>query len=332
MAACNYVACRKVKKVSGRNEMSGMEDTNTNGLNTGVSGDGLAPLSARLNAAEKRKEGPGIFLPVIGVIGAAAVAYITFYTIANGDGTLFPEKKEMPVSAPVVAAPPIAMSVPAWLANIDATLKSSFAWLSLGLNGQSIIVSGEADDEATKLSALKEVTTAVQALPEGANTLIIDNIKVKGSTLTPVGAGLAAIGDAPNAVACENAFTATMAGRTINFSTSGATIGGDNASLLDTLTAVATACKAHKIEINGHTDSVGKPEENQILSQQRADAVKAYWTTKGVAAAGLVATGFGESKPIEPVADETANERNRRIEFSVTNFEAAGAATPEPMK
>jgi outer membrane protein OmpA-like peptidoglycan-associated protein len=81
---------------------------------------------------------------------------------------------------------------------------------------------------------------------------------------------------------------------------------------------VATACKAHKIEIGGHTDSVGKPENNQALSQKRADAVKAYWTAKGVAAAGLVATGFGETKPLEAVGDETANEKNRRIEFTVT--------------
>jgi outer membrane protein OmpA-like peptidoglycan-associated protein len=148
---------------------------------------------------------------------------------------------------------------------------------------------------------------------------------VTGSTDTPVGAALAALGSNPTAAACNTAFGTTMAGRTINFSTGGASIGPSNASLLDTLTAVANACKAHKIEVSGHTDSVGKPENNQALSQKRADAVKTYWTTKGVAAEGLVAMGYGETKPIEPVADETANEKNRRIEFSVTEAAPAPA-------
>jgi outer membrane protein OmpA-like peptidoglycan-associated protein len=173
---------------------------------------------------------------------------------------------------------------------------------------------------------------AVKATPEGANSDIIDNITVKGTTLTPIGAALAALGPNPDVAACNTAFATTMAGRTINFSTGGASIGGDNASLLNTLTAVANACKAHKIEVAGHTDSVGKPENNQALSQKRADAVKTYWTTKGVAAEGLVATGYGETKPVEPVADETANAKNRRIEFTVTDAAAAPAVAVEPAK
>ncbi|NJR20350.1 MAG: OmpA family protein [Hyphomonadaceae bacterium] len=79
--------------------------------------------------------------------------------------------------------------------------------------------------------------------------------------------------------------------------------------------------------LNGHTDTVGTPENNQALSQKRAESVKVYWTGKGVAASGLVAVGYGESKPLEVTPDETANEKNRRIEFTVTN---AAAAVPAP--
>jgi outer membrane protein OmpA-like peptidoglycan-associated protein len=286
------------------------------GTSTGGSGDGLPPMSARLDAAESRDSGPSFFLPVLGVLGLGALAYVGWYTIANGDGTLFPQTKPAAVSAPAIPAAP---SLPAWLTSIGDKLKATFAWLTLGINGNNVIVSGEADSEEAKTAALKEVTTAVKATAEGAGSLIIDNIKVKGSTTTPVGAALAALGANPNAAACNTAFGTTMAGRTINFSTGGASIGADNASLLDTLTAVANACKAHKIEVAGHTDSVGKPENNQALSQKRADAVKSYWTAKGVAAEGLVAKGYGETKPVEPVADETANEKNRRIDFAVTD-------------
>jgi outer membrane protein OmpA-like peptidoglycan-associated protein len=291
--------------------------------NSGGSSDGIPPLAARLDAADKNNSGPGILLPLLGVAGLGLLAYFGFKTITMGDGTLFPQR----APTPVVAAP-TAPALPAWLSTIGDKLKAAFAWLTLGISGNSVIASGEAESQAAKDNALKEITLAVKATPEGANSDIIDNIKVKGSTDTPVGAALATLGANPTTANCNTAFATTMAGRTINFSTGGASIGGDNASLLNTLTAVANACKAHKIEVSGHTDSVGKPESNQALSQKRADAVKTYWTAKGVAGEGLVATGYGETKPIEPVADETPNEKNRRIEFTVTDAAVTPAAAP----
>jgi outer membrane protein OmpA-like peptidoglycan-associated protein len=298
--------------------------TGATSATSGGSDGGLPPMSARLDEAAKRDAGPGIFLPVLGVVGLGILAYFGFQTIAQGDGTMFPKREPAAVSAPAVAAP----TLPAWLSAIGDKLKATFAWLTLGVSGTSVIANGEAETQADKDNALKEITLAVKATPEGANSDIIDNITVKGTTVTPVGAALAALGANPDVAGCNTAFATTMAGRTINFSTGGASIGGDNASLLNTLTAVANACKAHKIEVAGHTDSVGKPESNQALSQKRADAVKTYWTTKGVAAEGLVATGYGETKPVEVVADETANEKNRRIDFQVSDAAAVAPAAP----
>jgi outer membrane protein OmpA-like peptidoglycan-associated protein len=312
----------------GKGALSGV--TGAVGLtgNTTASGggnDGLPPIGARLDASERNNGGSGILLPLIGVAALGVLAYFGFKTITTGNGTLFPERAT--VTAPAV---PAAAALPTWLSAIGDKLKATFAWLTLGISGNSVIANGEAETQADKDNALKEITLAVKATPEGANSDIIDNIKVKGTTVTPVGAALAALGANPNVAACNTAFSTTMAGRTINFSTGGASIGGDNASLLNTLTAVANACKAHKIEVAGHTDSVGKPESNQALSQKRADAVKTYWTGKGVAAEGLVATGYGETKPVEPVADETANAKNRRIEFTVSDASAVPAAPAAP--
>lgn len=95
--------------------MSGMGDTGKEASNTvsasGGSVNGLPSISSRLSAAEKRNAGPGILLPVLGVVGAAAIAYIGFYTITKGDGTLFPEKKAISVAAPEVAVPVVAAPV-----------------------------------------------------------------------------------------------------------------------------------------------------------------------------------------------------------------------------
>jgi outer membrane protein OmpA-like peptidoglycan-associated protein len=295
---------------------------------TGGGDDGVPPMAARLDEAARRRPSPGFLLPLLGVAGLGFLAYFGFQTIAQGEGTLF-KKAEV---APVAAVAPAAPAIPSWLSAIGDTLKATFAWLTLGINGTSVIASGEADTQEIKDNALKAITLAVKATPEGANSDVIDNIKVKGATDTPVGAALAALGTNPNVAACNTAFATTMAGRTINFSTGGASISADNASLLNTLTAVANACKAHKIDIGGHTDTVGKPENNQALSQKRAEAVKAYWTGKGVAEAGLVATGYGETKLIEATPDQTANEKNRRIEFTVTDAAAAVPAPVEPAK
>ena len=302
-------------------------------VTSGSSDGNLPPLAARLDRSEKSNSGPSIFLPVLGVLALGVAAYVGWYTIANGEGTVFSQREVAPAVAPAAAAAPVvaaAPAMPAWLNAIGDKSKAAFAWLTLGANGNNVIVSGEAADEAAKASALADVTAAVRATPEGANSLIIDNIKVAGTTTAPVGAALAGLGANPNVAACNTAFSTTMNGRTINFSTNGASISGGNASLLDTLTAVATACKLHRIEVGGHTDSVGKPENNLALSQKRADAVKAYWTGKGVAAVGLVATGFGEAKPVEAVADETANEKNRRIEFKVTDPTGVASETAAP--
>ncbi|MFN0202432.1 MAG: OmpA family protein, partial [Bacteroidia bacterium] len=53
-----------------------------------------------------------------------------------------------------------------------------------------------------------------------------------------------------------------------------------------------------KIEIQGHTDNVGKDETNLILSQNRAEAVRSYLISKGIASERVQAKGYGESQPI----------------------------------
>ncbi|MHB1214180.1 MAG: OmpA family protein [Thiobacillus sp.] len=69
------------------------------------------------------------------------------------------------------------------------------------------------------------------------------------------------------------------------------------------------------IEVAGHTDSMGSDKYNMTLSRQRAEAVRNYLISKGVAANRLTAKGYGESQPVADNATEEGRFKNRRVEL-----------------
>lgn len=87
---------------------------------------------------------------------------------------------------------------------------------------------------------------------------------------------------------------------------------------LDKLAEVLTANPDTNINIYGHTDSKGSDEYNLTLSQKRADNVKAYLVTKGIAASRLFSKGEGEAYPIASNDTEEGRAKNRRVEFAIT--------------
>ncbi|HEY6163236.1 MAG TPA: OmpA family protein [Bacteroidia bacterium] len=72
-----------------------------------------------------------------------------------------------------------------------------------------------------------------------------------------------------------------------------------------------------KIEISGHTDNVGKEEDNLRLSEARAKAVHDYLVAKGIWSERLSFKGYGSSKPITPNDTPEDRAQNRRVEFKV---------------
>jgi OOP family OmpA-OmpF porin len=66
------------------------------------------------------------------------------------------------------------------------------------------------------------------------------------------------------------------------------------------------------IIINGHADRLGSTQYNQKLSEKRADAVRAYLVSKGVAADKVETLGFGKTLPVKACPDQ--KERKGLIE------------------
>lgn len=86
---------------------------------------------------------------------------------------------------------------------------------------------------------------------------------------------------------------------------------------LDAAVEVLTAHPSLHVMIEGHTDNRGVPEENMTLSQQRAEAVKAYLVEKGIAAERIQAKGYGDTKPVGDNATGRGRAENRRTEFKI---------------
>ena len=75
------------------------------------------------------------------------------------------------------------------------------------------------------------------------------------------------------------------------------------------------------VQVDGHTDNVGKPESNKKLSQERAEAVVKYLVEKkGVDSKRLSAKGWGDTQPIADNKTEKGRAKNRRVDFTVTTM------------
>ena len=129
-------------------------------------------------------------------------------------------------------------------------------------------------------------------------------------------------------------FTGAIKG--INFKTGSAEILKTSNKTLDAAVKVLNEYGDLRLEIQGHTDDVGDDTANLELSHKRAEAVKAYFEGKGIAAERLLATGLGETQPVVPPAGlkggklKAAQAKNRRVEFKlVSELTGSGGQAPE---
>jgi len=101
----------------------------------------------------------------------------------------------------------------------------------------------------------------------------------------------------------------------VNFLPGKAVLSLDAKRVLDGVAEQLLAYPNVKIEIQGHSDNLGKTATNQKLSENRAKAVVSYLATKGVKMNRMRAVGYGPSYPIADNATEEGRELNRRIEM-----------------
>jgi OmpA-OmpF porin, OOP family len=103
----------------------------------------------------------------------------------------------------------------------------------------------------------------------------------------------------------------------VHFDTGKATITSSSFPSLNELVGALKAKPTMTIEIAGHTDNVGTPEANQKLSQDRANSVKQYLISKGIATNRLIAKGYGDTQPVADNDNEEGRKQNRRTEVRI---------------
>ena len=91
----------------------------------------------------------------------------------------------------------------------------------------------------------------------------------------------------------------------------------EDRAILDRKADIMRANTALRIRISGHADDRGSDEYNLVLGNKRALAAKRYLESKGVAGTRIEVTSFGEERPVDPAANESAWAKNRRAEFEI---------------
>ena len=110
---------------------------------------------------------------------------------------------------------------------------------------------------------------------------------------------------------------AALKNRIIEFKSGSSVLATSGIQILDEMVSALNKVRGKKIRIIGHTDSSGDTNKNLILSQQRAESVKAYLIAKNIPVHLLTTKGSGSSKPVADNATAEGRKRNRRIEFEV---------------
>ncbi len=103
---------------------------------------------------------------------------------------------------------------------------------------------------------------------------------------------------------------------TVVFASGTADLSDDAATSLDQVAEVIEGYPQPLVEVTGHTDDRGDASANQLLSEQRAQAVVDFLIDQGITPGRLVAQGAGQSEPIDTNDTPAGRENNRRVEFT----------------
>lgn len=136
------------------------------------------------------------------------------------------------------------------------------------------------------------------------------------------------VASAPTPDECEAEIGEILSIGKIDFEPGSANIDASAVETMDDIAEILKQCEGIKLEIQGHTDSQGREEMNQELSQARAQSVLDELRSRRVLTSSYSAKGYGETLPIADNDTDEGREANRRIEFKLIRPEASAPEEP----
>lgn len=190
------------------------------------------------------------------------------------------------------------VAVPAnWNAYVHKLIAPNLKLISRGqisIDGSNVSVRGEVANEAQRQQIASDIATSLNP------TYVVNNgLRVKA------------------AEAEQDMLDATLDKRIVEFDSGQASITPAGLAILDEMATVMRKLRERKVEVIGHTDNVGLRASNVALSQARADAVRAYLASKGIAPETVLTSGQGPDRPVAANTTADGRARNRRIEFRI---------------
>jgi outer membrane protein OmpA-like peptidoglycan-associated protein len=116
----------------------------------------------------------------------------------------------------------------------------------------------------------------------------------------------------------EEIATLNSYAKTILFNSGKSSFKDATLPVLNAMNAIFKKYPKSRFALEGHTDSSGAAKSNQALSERRANAVRDWLISNGIAADRLTAAGFGEDKPIDKNTTRAGRANNRRVEVKLS--------------
>ncbi|MET9274424.1 OmpA family protein [Kribbella sp. NPDC003557] len=173
---------------------------------------------------------------------------------------------------------------------------------SVRYDGDTVTLSGQVPDQATKATIARAAATAVPG------AVIADELELPAPPKSAVSEPCRTF---------QSRLAAFSREYRINFLSGTSIVNDASKPSVVKAAAVLKSCTTVRVEVAGHTDDLGSPATSLPLSERRAAAVKAELVRLGVGADRILAHGYGEAFPIASNATGAGRVANRRAEIRV---------------
>ncbi len=209
------------------------------------------------------------------------------------------------------------------LQHAEAVADQARAALVLAKQAQEeaqIAAEGRARAEAAKLTAEAQAKAAEQARKAAerrAQSALDEAAKIRAERVEEMNRLKDALSQIVETRRTALGVVMNLGSDAIEFDFDKSMLRPENRELLSRIAGVLLTSKGYRIQIYGHTDSVGTASYNQVLSERRAQAVSDYLVEAGIENSIVSTKGFGKSNPLVSGTSSSARAKNRRVEIGV---------------